>query len=275
MKKYSCIIVILLAIAAGCKKADYLLYHDPARIQMADTSLLSYTFIYEAPDVTRDTIYIRLNTIGGITDHDRTVTLEQTPEFDISYVRDPVTNKITDSAVIERPFKAIPGKHYVPLNDPSMQSLLVIRANMAYDSLPVILLRDTSLKSNSYRLRLKVVANAAFGIGEKMAIEKTIQFSDRLERFESWKVDSYISPAYNSFGKYSVNKHQFMIDVLKTRIDEAWYQAISRAQAQQHYKNLVRDALTVFNADPANISSGKAPLRETSDPTSQPVTFPQ
>jgi len=275
MKKYNCIIVTLLAVAAGCKKADYLLYHDSPRIQMADTSVLNYTFVYEAPDVTRDTLYIRLNTIGGITGLDRKVTLEQTPEFDVSYVRDPLTNKITDSAVKERPFKAIAGKHYVALNDPQVQSLLVIRANMAYDSLPIILLRDTSLKNNSYRLRLKVVANVVFAVGEQQAIEKTIQFSDRLERFESWKVDNGTAPAYYTFGKYSVNKHQFMIDVLQTRIDEAWYQAITRAQSQQHYKNMVRDALAVFNADPANISSGRAPLRETSDPTSPLVTFPQ
>lgn len=274
MKKYSCIILILLAVAAGCKKAGYLLYSDTARIQMADTGVLNSTFVYEAPAVVRDTVYIRLNTIGGITDHDRLVTLEQKKEYDITYVRDPLTNKVTDSTVKERPFQAIPGKHYVPLNDPSMQALLAIRANKAFDSLPIILLRDTSLKTNSYRLRLRVVANAAFATGEAKAIEKTIQFSDRLERFESWKVDNGTAPAYTTFGKYSVNKHQFMIDVLKTRIDEDWYKAIALAQAQQHYKNVLRDALAAFNTDPANISSGKAPLRETSDPTSPLVTFP-
>lgn len=265
---------MLLAIAAGCKKADYVLYHDTARIQMADTSTLSSTFVYETPAVIRDTIYIRLNTIGGITDKDRAVTLEQIKEYDITYTRDPLTNKVTDSTVKERPFQAIPGKHYVPLNDPAMKALLVVRANKAFDSLPIILLRDTSLKTNSYRLHMRVVANDAFGTGEKKAIEKTILFSDRLERFASWKVDNTSAPAYNSFGKYSVNKHQFMIDVLKTRIDEDWYQAISVAQAQQHYKNLLKDALAAFNADPANISAGKAPLRETSDPNSPLVTFP-
>jgi len=274
MKKYSCILFILLAIAAGCKKADYLLYHDTARIQMADTSLLSSTFVYEAPIVTRDTVYIRVNTIGGIKDHDRAVTLEQTPEYDITYVRDPVTNKVTDSTIKEKPFKAIPGTHYIPLNDPSMRSLLVVRANRPFDSLPIVLLRDTSLKSNSYRLRLKVTANDEFGIGETNAIEKTLLFSDRLERFASWKVDNSTASAYQVFGKYSVNKHQFMIDVLKVKIDEAWFQAIILAQATQHYKNLLRDALVAFNADPGNISSGKAPLRETSDPTSLLVTFP-
>ncbi len=274
MKKYSCIIVLLLAIAAGCKKADYLLYKDVARIQMADTVAVSSTFIYEAPEVLRDTVYIRLNTIGGIADQDRAVTLEQVTEYDITYVRDPLTNKITDSVVKEKPFKAVPGTHYVALNDPSMQSLLVVRASKAFDSLPIILLRDASLKDNSYRLRLRIVANNEFATGETKAIEKTIVFSDRLERFESWKTDTYTSPAFGSFGKYSIPKHQFMIDVLKTRIDEEWYKAIVAIQAQQHYKNLVKDALAVFNADPANIAAGIAPLRESGDPTSPLVSFP-
>jgi hypothetical protein len=274
MKKYSCIICILLAIAAGCKKADYLVYNDVARIQMADTGVSSYTFVYEAPVVVRDTVYIRLNTIGGITGQDRKVTLEQVTEYDITYVRDPVTNKVTDSTVKEKPFKAIAGKHYIPFDDPSMQALLVIKANKAFDSLPIILLRDTSLKSNSYRLRLKVVANNEFATGETKAIAKTLLFSDRLERFESWKVDAGTAPAFTSFGKYSVNKHQFMIDVLKVKIDEEWYKAIAAAQAQQHYKNMLRDALAAFNANPVNIAAGKAPLRETSDPTSPLVSFP-
>jgi len=274
MKKYSFIIVLLLAIAAGCHKADYLLYNDTARIQMADTSTLTSTFVYENAAVTRDTVYIRVNTIGGITGKDRAVKLQQVKEYDVTYTRDPVTNKITDSTVKEKPYQAVAGKHYVAFDDPSMQALLVIRANKAFDSLPVILPRDASLKTNSYRLRIGVAANDAFAIGEKKAIEKPIQFSDMLERFASWKVDNSSAPAYNTFGKYSVGKHQFMIDVLKTRIDEAWYQAISLVQAQQHYKNLLKDALAAFNADPANISSGKAPLRETSDPTSPLVTFP-
>jgi hypothetical protein len=274
MKKYSCIIIIALAVAAGCKKADYLLYEGAARIQMADTAAASFTFVYEAPAVLRDTVYVSLNTIGGITDQDRKVTLEQVTEYDVTYTRDPVTNKIIDSTVKEKPFKAVPGKHYVPLNDPSMQSLLVIRANKASDSLPIILLRDTSLKSNSYRLRLKIVANDVFAIGETKAVERTLLFSDRLERFESWKTDGSASPAYNFFGKYSVAKHQFMVDVLKVRIDDAWYKAIAAAQAISHYRALVKDALAAFNADPANISAGKAPMRETNDPGSPLITFP-
>jgi hypothetical protein len=274
MKKYSCIIIILLAIVAGCKKADYMLYNDGHRIQVADTTQLSYSFLYKDASVTRDTVYVQMNTIGGIVDYARAITIEQIPEYDKAYVRDPATNKIIDSTITEKPFKAIAGKHYIAFTDPSLQSQMVVRADSAVSKLPVILIRDTSLKTNSYRLRIKLIANDEFAIGETKMVERTIVFSDRLERFDSWKTDAGASPAFVSFGKYSTGKHQFMIDVLKTKIDEEWYKAIVAAGAVQHYKVLLRDTLASFNADPANISAGKAPVRETSDPNSPIITFP-
>lgn len=274
MKKYSCIIVILLAITAGCKKADYMMYSGGVHIQLKDTLAMSYTFIYEDAAVTRDTVLIDLKTIGGIADHNRAVTVEQIPEYDITYKYDPTTNKVTDSTVTPKPYTAVAGKHYIPFTDKGAQAIMFIAADSATGKLPIILLRDTSLKTNSYRLRIRLTANDEFAIGEKYAIERTIIFSDKLERFDSWKVDNYTAPAYSYFGKYSTGKHQFMIDVLKTRIDEAWYQAIVAVQAPQHYKNLLRDALNAFNTDPANIASGKAPVRETSDPNSLVISFP-
>jgi hypothetical protein len=274
MKKYSCIIVILLAIAAGCKKADYMAYSGGIHIQLKDTLAMNYTFIYEDAAVTRDTVLFDLKTIGGIVDRNRTYTVEQIQEFDKTYKYDPVTNKVIDSTITPKPYTAVAGKQYVPFTDQGAQAIMFIAADSATGKLPLILLRDTSLKTNSYRLRIRLTANDEFAIGEKYAIERTLIFSDRLERFDSWKVDNGTAAAYSVFGKYSTGKHQFMIDVLKTRIDETWYQAIAAVQAQQHYKYLLRDALNAFNTDPANMASGKAPVRETSDPNSLVISFP-
>ena len=274
MKKYLFISFLLLALAAGCKRNEYLLFSDIARIQQADTTEITYTFIYTAPSVERDTVYIPVNTIGGITDKDRPVKLEQLTEYDYTYVRDPVTNQITDTIATERPFKAVPGKHYVPFDDPSIASLMVVKANQPTASLPVILLRDPSLKENTWRLRVQLAANSEFEIGETRFTQRAIVFSDRLERFYSWRFDNGVAPAWGNFGNYSIRKHQFMIDVLGVQIDENWYQAILQAQATNHYKLLMKDALAAYNSDPANIASGKAPMRETDSPTSPLITFP-
>lgn len=273
MKRLIYFIAVLLATAAGCKKSEYLKYNDIARVQLADTTTLSATFVYDPVSVVKDTVYIVVSTIGGIADHDRPVKLVQVPEYDYTFVRDPITNQITDTIATERPFKALPGTHYMDLEDKSLASMMVIRANHVSDSIPVVLLRDASLKTNSYRLRLQLVGNKDFGLGETKAREKTVVFSDRLERFFSWRVDNGLAPAFTYFGKYSTRKHQFMMDVLKANIDEVWYQAVAAIQAQTNYQNVLRAALAAFNSDPANIASGKAPLRETDSPTSPLVSF--
>jgi hypothetical protein len=273
MKRLIYFIAVLLVTAAGCKKSEYLKYNDIARVQLADTTTMNTTFIYDPVSVVKDTVYIMVSTIGGITDHDRPVKLVQVPEYDYTFVRDPVTNLVIDTIATERPFKALPGVHYIDLEDKSLASRMVIRANHVSDSIPVVLLRDASLKANSYRLRLQLVGNTDFGLGETVAREKTVVFSDRLERFFSWRIDGSAAPAFGTFGKYSTGKHQFMMDVLKVNIDEAWYQAVVAAQAQSNFQNVLRAALIAFNNDPANIASGKAPLRETDSPTSPLVSF--
>jgi hypothetical protein len=275
MKRLIFYTLIFLAVVCGsCKKADYLLYSDIARVQLSDTATLSSTFVYEPATKTRDTVYIQVNAIGGVTDYDREIKLVQVPEYNYTYVRDPVRNQVTDTIKTEKPYKAASGVQYVAMDDPSLKSMMVIKAHKVSALIPVVLLRDASLKSNSYRLRLEVVANSNFGLGELNSRARTIIFSDHLERFYSWRVDNTTAPAYLTFGKYSTGKHQFMGDVLKVHIDEQWYQAIVSMQAQTHYKNLLKDALNTFNNNPANIASGIAPLRETSNPTSPLVTFP-
>lgn len=274
MKRYLSIPIILLALTTACKKNNYLLYSDIARVQQEDTTELTYSFVYAEQLVIRDTIYIPVSTIGGITDKDRPVKLEQLTEYDYTYVRDPVTNQIKDTIKTERPFKAVAGKHYVAFDDPAIAKLMVVRANKAKDSVPVILLRDPSLKDNSWRLRFTIVANDQFATGESKAMQKTIIFSDRLERFFSWRFDNGTAPAWTNFGNYSTRKHQFLIETLQTQIDETWYQTVRGMGALEHYKELLKNALRVYNQNPDNIASGKAPMRETDSPASPLVTFP-
>ena len=256
MKKILYIAMILLsATYVGCKKADQLVYTDQARVQLSDTATLSQTFVYEPLTVSRDTIYVLVNTIGKIENLDRAVELVQIPD-----------------GPVEKTAK--PGTHFLALDDPSLKSLMVVKANEVSAMIPIVLLRDTSLKTNSYRLRITLSGNSEFGLGETNLRTRAIQFSDRLERFFSWRFDTSVAPAFSTFGKYSTRKHQFMIDVLGQKIDEVWYQAAVSAGAAYHYKNVVKEALNTFNANPSNIASGAAPMRETNLPSSPIVTFP-
>ena len=261
-------------LASGCKKGELLRYTAADRIQFVDNKDLSATFVYEDAAVTKDTVYLAVHTIGDLRGYDRPVSLQQIKEYQVDYTRDPVTGAVLDSTVTERPFTAVAGKHYVSFDDPGLQPLMVVKAGEVEANIPVVLLRDASLKENSYRLRVELAANSDFQLGETGVRQKTVVFSDHLERFASWLQDSYVYPAFTNFGAYSTGKHQFMIDVLQTNIDESWYQAAAAAGALNNYKVLLKEALAAFNQDPANIQSGKAPLRATEDPSSAVVSFP-
>ncbi|WP_321332284.1 DUF4843 domain-containing protein [uncultured Bacteroides sp.] len=275
MKRFIFILVTIGSIImTSCSETGYLLYNDIDRVQMEDTVTVNYTFVYEPESVIRDTVYIQVNTIGNIANYDREIELKQIPEYNYTYVRDPETGQVTDTIETERPNKAVAGVDYVALDDAELKKFYVVKANAVTAQIPVVLLRDANLKNESYRLRLELVESKDFGLGESNARAKTIILSDFLQRFYSWRVDNSVATAYNLFGKYSIAKHQFMIDVSGEVIDEDWYQTIVAIQATSHYKNLFKEALNTFNNDPVNLASGKAPLRETDDSNSPLVTFP-
>lgn len=248
-------LIALAALATGCSKADELLYNDISRVQLNDTATVNSTFVYEPATVTRDTIYIQVNTIGDMANYDREIALVQVPE----------------SGAVNA---AVPGIHYVAMDDPSLKKLMVVKANTVKAMIPVVLLRDASLKEKSYRLKLQLSGNDQFGLGEIQRRSCVVVFSDRLERFYSWRVDSGVAPAFSTFGKYSTVKHQFMVDILQEPIDEAWYQTAVSTGALQNYGNLLKTALDAFNKNAENIASEAAPLRETADPASTLITFP-
>ncbi|MDR1415070.1 MAG: DUF4843 domain-containing protein [Odoribacteraceae bacterium] len=267
---YHAATALLLLLATACTQEKPMPFLGDARVQLKDTTILRHTFIYSAAEVSRDTLYIQVNTIGEMADHDRQVNIIQVPEYDITLVTDPVTNRV-DTITTERPNKAVPGTHYIPLDDPALRPHAVIKARTVTAMIPIILLRDASLKTDDYRLRLQLAPSEDFNTGERRMIARTILFSDRLVQPSFWDIN-----VNYTFGAYSTRKHQFMIDVSGEKIDNEWYDANVRnvVGASQQYKNFFKAALARFNADPDNIASGAAPLRETDDPASPLVTFP-
>lgn len=248
-------LILLAAVVTGCTKTNYLLYNDAPRIQLNDTTTINSTFFYEPATVLKDTLYIRVNTIGITSRQERPVKLVQAVEPDVLN-------------------PAIAGVHYLALDDPSLKHLMVVKANEVFAMIPIVLIRDPSLKASNVRLRLELISNDQFSLGEKQRRNCTILFSDRLERFYSWRGDTGVSPAFYSFGKYSTRKHQFMYDFLKTRIDEPWYQALVATGSLDNYKNLLKEGLARFNSNPMNIANGTAPMRETGLESSPLVVFP-
>lgn len=275
MKSIYILFVVLMLVMQGCSEADLKLYSDEPRVYLGGyTREASTTFYYDEVDVVRDTLYIPVETMGGPRDYDRAVAIRQVTVYDVEYT---IENGVkVDSTVTENPYNAIAGKHFVSFDSEEAKQLMVIPANEVKAFIPVIFLRDPSLKENVYTLKIQLGDNDEFKIGGvKNDVEYTLICADKLVKPNFWGNYPY-SGGYGAFGEYSTRKHEFMIEVTGEKINDEWWntKVYGISGAQNHYQVKFKTALDRYNNDPANIASGAAPMREVEgDLSSKLITF--
>ncbi|TKC09154.1 DUF4843 domain-containing protein [Pedobacter frigoris] len=234
--KYIAIAGICL-LMFSCKKADYVRYTGVARLQFGpefqwryfapyayNDTLKQLTFFYDATTVVSDTVYFDIYSIGHETNQDRSFTLKQEQ--------------------VPGAYNAIPGQHYKAFNDPETSKNYVIKASQSHSLVPVVLIRDNSLKTNSAVLKLSIVEDQNFKFGQEQFLWRKLIFTDRLSRPNAW-TDAY---ATNTFGKYSMVKHKFMIDSTGQKWDQDFLVKIAGDSSEQAYWiSLVKEALIAYN----------------------------
>lgn len=199
-------------------------------------SVSRMTFVYEPEEVTSDTVFLKLRTMGFIRDYDRRIKLEQIPSAGM---------------------QAVSGVHFISIDDPSFADDYVVKAGRDTVIVPIVLLRDKSLKKQEYTLTLKIVENEYFKIGQLRDAEKTIVMADVLSKPSKWttSIDRYY------FGPWGKVKHQFMIDVSGEKIDDDYFTLFN---ADYGYMistvAFFKEELIRVNEELA--ANGKGPLRE-------------
>ena len=249
-------VAMLTALLAACKKDQYYLYNDAARLQfgpavdriytasfeMADT-VKPFTFYYEPASVTQDTVFFDIYAIGGISGKDRPFTLEQ--------------------VTVAGAGNAVPGVHYKAFSDPSLKDVYLIKAGEVHHSIPIILLRDPSLKNKSVSLQIQVKANEHFLLGESRKLWRRVDFTDMLSQPAAWNA----SAVQFSWGKYSRVKHSFMIEQTGEKWDQEFLLNVNTDFALLTFWRLkLRTLLTDYN----NAHPGM-PLK---DESGEAVVFP-
>ncbi|WP_162946557.1 DUF4843 domain-containing protein [Chitinophaga barathri] len=255
MKKILTLAVLTAALAA-CKKDQYYLYNDIARLQfgppiaqlyynladMADT-LKPYTFYYEPDAVGQDTVNFDIYAIGGTSGEDRPYELEQ--------------------VMMEGEENAVAGVHYKAFSDVSLKNTYVIKAGEVHAYAPVIVLRDASLKNKTVKLQLRVKANGQFQPGEIRKLWRKMELTDRLSQPAAWNN----SATQYYWGKYSRVKHSFMVEQTGEKWDQEFFNEINADYALISFWRLkLRTLLTDYN----NAHPGE-PLTDESGET---VVFP-
>ena len=105
----------------------------------------SYSFVYGPETAVDDTLWFEVETMGFLADNDRPISLEQVQV-------DGANNAVAD-------------KHYQSFSTPSLQKYYVVPAGKARTKIPVVLLRDASLKTENVVLKFAIKPNEYFANG--------------------------------------------------------------------------------------------------------------
>ena len=275
MKKVTYLFILFLGIAStGCQEEKGFLFQDVTRISFSPKEAgnyeMTYSFIWGTQN--RDTVYLPVSISGRTADHDRQIEVVQIPGYDVTYNYDD-QGYLTDSIITEWSNSAVAGKHYIAFDDAEAKALLKIKAGEITGYVPVIVLRNTSLKTEKVRLRIQLVASNDLELGQAKNLIMLLNISDQLEQPVNW---TRYSSVQSYLGAYSKPKHELMIEVLHDKVDENWLEQMANDRPNLiFWRGKFQEALNAFNNDLVNIASGKAPLREDpNDSNSAEVTFP-
>lgn len=216
---------------------------------LADT-LQTYTFVFEDEQTQRHTIWLDIQTQGYLSDQPRPILLKQIPAIAIDGE------------------DAVAGVDYVAFDDPEVRDLYVIAAGANTAKIPIILLRNESLKTTKKHLRITFGKNEYFDAGfDGYWTHRTITVSDFFSEPGNWKDISYM------FGKYGTVKHQFMSDVTGKAIDDKYIKELVDADDYDYLEYMrawFGQKLQEENERRANLNPPLGPLEE-ADGT--PVSF--
>lgn len=229
--KYS-LLLLLAVVISSCEKNIYKWDDTVARIQFTGDTLGYKTFVFEDEKIVDDTIYLTVRTMGFTSDKDRSFKLKQSQ--------------------LEGVENAIAGVHYVGLDTPEIEKYLKIPANEAEVKIPIIVMRDKSLKKSRVEMKIAIAENDEFTFGELDSLTRHIIISDDYERPASYT--NWLET--QCFGKYSKVRHKFMHQVLAAQTkfipDEDFFTMVSTEQSYYYYSEMFGKALAKYNADPNN-----------------------
>ena len=157
----------------GCEKNDAQVFEDEARVcffrgedgtGQQDSILQSFFVLPETQG--RDTVWVEVALMGFPMNAIRPVEIVQTNQ---------------DAADA-----AIAGVHYIAFDDAEVKDLMVMGANQVIARIPVIFLRNVSLKTEKRRLEMTIVENDYFKRGIDADCDFMIQTTELAEEPTNW-----------------------------------------------------------------------------------------
>ena len=197
---------------------------------------ISYNFTEKQSSRLRDTIHLRVLSAGFLSDSDRAVRIAQT---------------LADGSP-----NALPGTHYVDFDDPALAGRFIVPAGSTRAELPIVILRDPSLRSQVVRLEIELRENDHFKVVIPELSRFVIKITDMIAKPSNW---DFLWASY--MGTWGPEKMRFLADY----VGIADYEGTHDASEMLYYRSVAIEKLTEYN------NTHATPLTE-ADGT--PVTFP-
>ena len=191
---------LLFAVAGAmvsCEKALPVYINDECYLKFVyendEDSVVNFSFAYGEKQI--DTVWLPVRIMGFTVDCNRPVHLRQ------------IETGTTD---------AVAGKHFIALDDAALnKAYYFIPAGAIEQEIPIVLIRDTSLRSQDYVLKIGIESDEDFSLGSIENLTKRIVISDQLVMPLNWGIY-----CQHYLGDYGRKKHEFMISVTGEKWDD-------------------------------------------------------
>lgn len=262
-----CISVVLSCVA--CEKAlpGYNTSWSGVQFVLNTNSLsansFAYSFVGKDENLKADTVWFTVRPQGMIPDRTCRIRLEQYEGKELQYVYGD-NGAVVDSIFRVFPRQAKSGVHYVPFDNETMESYLTLEAGEMEARIPVVVLRDESLKDTTYTLFFHIVDSEDLRAGDPDFCEIQLRIADCLTRPGKWD-DWFFA------GAWSEVRHEFMIKVTGELFDDDFISSLT-VDDKNYYLYVFNRELRRENEERA--TQGLPPLREDpEDPTTE-LIFP-
>ena len=252
------LVMALMAVATSCEK-DLEVYSDPAcRLNFyydietvgdfkPEMAHAAYSFVYGSPDLQQDTVWFEVESMGFVADTDRPIALQQ-----------------IDSVGVEN---AVVGLHYVGFDDAQLAKHYVMPAGKARTRLPIVILRDASLKDKAVVLKFRIKANESFVNGYAPLAERVLTLTDHLSEPSRWNYQypyggSYTISLASYFGSYGPVKHQFLINETGEKWDDDYIDALMTGDSMYIMYMMSKMSRRLGEVNAQRTSQGLDVLRE-------------
>ena len=226
-------------------------------------NVYSYSFVGKDDNLMMDTVWLTVRPQGLLPEKRSRIKLEQYEGQELVYIYGD-DGLVTDSVLRVIPRQAVAGVHYVPFDDERIAEYLVLEPGDLEARIPVVVLRDESLRDTTYSLFFRIANSEDLMAGDEAHSNITLRIADCISRPSAWD-DWFFA------GSWSRVRHEFMIRVTGEDWDNTLIESLTR-EDRNYYLYVFNRELSLENAERAE--QGLPPLKEDPNDPDSDLVFP-